>query len=207
MRRDFLRGDFSWYTDQAGTLQRIIQAGHAEQTITKSRFVAVADYCADERSAALMLRGLASQHQGANHLAYALRIKTAQGIVQRFHDAGEPSGTAGKPVLQLIEGRDLINVCVGVIRYYGGVNLGTGGLARAYGGTARMALDAAKTAPFVEMKQIEMLIDYKQLDYLARELGKLGGEIVDKVFAEQVKVTVVAPAAQIEGISKKFSIR
>ena len=187
-------------------MQRIVQAGEAEQTITKSRFVATADYCADERGAALLLRRMASLHQGANHLAYAFRIKTPQGIIQRFHDAGEPSGTAGKPVLQLIEGRDLINVCVGVIRYYGGVNLGTGGLARAYGGTARMAMDAAKTAPFVEMKQMEMLIDYKQLDYLARELGKLGGEIIDKVFAEQVKVTVVAPATQIEGVFKKFSI-
>lgn len=187
-------------------MKRIIESGLAEQTITKSRFVAAVDYCADERGAAMALRRLAGAHQGAHHLAYAFRIKTAQGIVQRFHDAGEPSGTAGKPVLQLLEGRDLVNVCVGVIRYYGGVNLGTGGLARAYGGTAKMALDAARTALFVEMQRAQLVVSYKNLDYLVRELGKLDGEVLDKAFGEQVTVTIVAPVTELANIVKKFAI-
>ncbi len=187
-------------------MQRIILSGQAEQTITKSRFVAAVEYCADERSAAMALRRLAGAHSGANHLAYAFRIKTAQGIAQRFHDAGEPSGTAGKPVLQLLEGRELVNVCVGVIRYYGGVNLGTGGLARAYGGTARMALDACQTGPFVEMQKAKLLVSYKNLDYLVRELGKRQGELLEKNFGEHVSVIIEAPVSEVAGLIKKFAI-
>ena len=134
----------------------ITKPGQAEQTINKSRFIAIAEYCADERAVATSLRRLAAAHQSAHHLAYAYRLKTEQGIVQRFSDAGEPSGTAGKPILQFIEGRDLINVCVGVIRYYGGINLGTGGLARAYGGTGKMAIEAAIIEPYVEMCEISV---------------------------------------------------
>lgn len=181
-------------------MQRILQAGKADQTINKSRFIAVAEYCDSERAVAMSLRKLASTHQSAHHLAYAFRIKTPDGIVQRFSDAGEPSGTAGKPILQFIEGRDLINVCVGVIRYYGGINLGTGGLARAYGGTAKMALDAARIGPFVEMRQIRLVVDYARFEPLARDLAKVNGEILDKQFGEQVSVIASVPVNEAEKI-------
>ncbi len=85
-------------------MQRIVQPGQADQTINKSRFIALAAYCADERAIGTMLRGMATAHAHAHHLAYAFRVKTPQGIVQRFHDAGEPSGTAGMPILQHLEG-------------------------------------------------------------------------------------------------------
>ncbi|SNR70980.1 uncharacterized protein, YigZ family [Methylobacillus rhizosphaerae] len=185
-------------------MQIITQPGQAEQTINKSRFVASADYCADERAVALALRRLAGAHQSAHHLAYAFRIKTPQGIVQRFSDAGEPSGTAGKPVLQFLEGRDLINVCVGVIRYYGGINLGTGGLARAYGGTAKMALDAAQIGPFVEMQKIRIDLDYKQLDIFTREIARMNGEILDKTFGEFVTVIAAVPASEVPNLQQKY---
>ncbi|MCB5187268.1 YigZ family protein [Methylobacillus caricis] len=185
-------------------MQIIIQPGQAEQTINKSRFVALAEYCADERAVGMSLRRLAAAHQNAHHLAYAFRLKTPQGIVQRFSDAGEPSGTAGKPVLQFLEGRDLINVCVGVIRYYGGINLGTGGLARAYGGTAKMALDAAQIGPFVEMQEILLDLDYKQLDIFTREISRMNGEILDKAFGEFVTVIAMVPASEILNLQQKY---
>src|SRR3990167_7703596 len=144
--------------------------------------------CTDEREVGAVLRAFAAQHQTAHHLAYAFRLKTEAGIVPRFSDAGEPSGTAGMPVLKLIEGRDLINVCVAVIRYYGGINLGAGGLARAYGGTAKLALDAAGIVPFVEMRQMKIVLDYANLDRFTREIERLNGAILDKQFAERVEV-------------------
>lgn len=179
-------------------MQRILQAGEADQTINKSRFIAVAEYCDSERAVAMCLRRLASAHQSAHHLAYAFRIKTPDGIVQRFSDAGEPSGTAGKPILQFIEGRDLINICVGVIRYYGGINLGTGGLARAYGGTAKMAMDAARIGPYVEMRQIRLVVDYARFEPLARDIGKLNGQVLDKQFGERVTVIATVPASEVD---------
>jgi uncharacterized YigZ family protein len=182
----------------------ITDAGLAEQTITKSRFLAMAMPCADEREVGAALRAFAAQHPTAHHLAYAFRLKTARGIVPRFSDAGEPSGTAGMPVLKLIEGRDLINVCVAVIRYYGGVNLGTGGLARAYGGTAKLALDAAKTMAFVEMKNYPLTITYKQMDMMSSVLAKCNGNIVTKAFNEQIDLVVSLPVDEAPNFLNRF---
>lgn len=187
-------------------MQRIIQAGQADQTINKSRFVAVAEYCADERAVMSLLRRLAGEHAHAHHLAFAFRLKNpeGQGYILRFHDAGEPSGTAGKPILQYLEGRDLVNACVAVVRYYGGINLGTGGLARAYGGTAKMALDAARLGPYVEMRNIRLSLAYARLDAFTRELEKLGGQVLDKTFAEQVTVIASVPAQEAEALAQRF---
>jgi len=186
-------------------LQILTSAGFAEQTITKSRFNAGAFYTEDERAVGAALRALAAQHQNAHHLAYAFRIKTPSGIVQRFSDAGEPSGTAGMPILKLLEGRDLMNICVGVIRYYGGINLGTGGLARAYGGTAKMALDAAKTAPFVEMQQVHLKIQYKQMDAVTHALAKCNGSIINKAFNADIELLLMLPAEEVAGFVGRFS--
>jgi len=185
-------------------LQTIEKAGVAEQTITKSKFLAWAAHCQSEREVMAFLRSIATQHQTASHLAYAFRIKTSDGIIPRFSDAGEPSGTAGKPILQMLEGRDLINVCVGVIRYYGGVNLGTGGLVRAYGGTARMALDAASSVPFVEMQEISLTIQYNRIDELSRTVTQLKGRIIDKSFEEAVHVKISLPATEAQALKNRF---
>lgn len=178
------------------------KAGASEQTINKSRFLAWAAQCESEQQVGSFLRAIAAQHQSASHLAYAFRIKTADGIVPRFSDAGEPSGTAGKPILQMLEGRDLINVCVGVIRYYGGVNLGTGGLARAYGGTAKMALEAAKIVDFVEMQELSLTVQYKQLDELTRLVAQLKGNILDKAFGDEVRVKISLPVPAVTQLER-----
>lgn len=185
-------------------MQVILKNGFAEQTINKSRFIAIALYCSTEREVAAALRAFAAQHQNAHHLAYAFRVKTEQGVVQRFSDAGEPSGTAGMPILKLIEGRDLINACVAVIRYYGGINLGTGGLARAYGGTAKMALDNAELAPFVEMQTIEMTIQYNQMDVVSKVLSKCNGSILNKAFNEQVELQIRLPKSEVTDFMNRF---
>lgn len=183
----------------------IENAGAAGQTISKSRFYAWAAQCESEQQLGGFLRGIAAQHQSASHLAYAFRLNTADGIIPRFSDAGEPSGTAGKPIMQMLEGRDLINVCVGVIRYYGGVNLGTGGLARAYGGTAKMALEAASIMPFVEMKLLKLTIHYNRMDELTRTLTQLKGKILNKKFDDAVHVEISLPAIEISAFINRFS--
>lgn len=187
-------------------MQRINKPGHAEQTINKSRFVAVAEYCQDERSVVLLLRRLAGEHSHAHHLAFAYRVRNpdGQGFVVRFHDAGEPSGTAGKPILQHLEGRDLANACVAVVRYYGGINLGTGGLSRAYGGTAKLALDGAQLLPYVEMCQARLVLDYARLEGFMRDIARMGGQMLDKQFAEKVTVIVSIPAGEAKGLQQRY---
>jgi uncharacterized YigZ family protein len=185
-------------------LLSISSTGFAEQTINKSQFIAMAVACLSEREVGMALRAFANQHTNAHHLAYAFRIKTEEGIIPRFSDAGEPSGTAGMPILKLIEGRDLINICVAVIRYYGGINLGTGGLARAYGGTAKMALDLAKTTEFVQMTTLRLTIDYNQMDMLNRLLEQCNGKLLEKHFDMQVDVLVSIPELEAEAFLNRF---
>jgi uncharacterized YigZ family protein len=185
-------------------MQTISQPGLAEQTINKSRFASVAVHCATEREVSAFLKSLAAKHPHAHHLAFAYQLMTAEGIVQRLHDAGEPSGTAGRPIMQLIEGQKLINACVAVIRYYGGINLGAGGLARAYGGTARLAIEAARLVPFVEMCEIELILDYAQLDGFTRELGKVNGKLTDKKFEQRVMVVASVPTKEAEALHRRY---
>lgn len=182
----------------------IINTGHAEQTIQKSRFIAMAQHCGNEREVALFLSQFAAKHTQAHHLAFAYQLKTEAGVTQRMHDAGEPSGTAGRPILQPIEGMKLVNVCVGVIRYYGGINLGTGGLARAYGGTSRMALDNAILTEFVEMQQIMVHLNYAQLDMFIRDVTKVNGKILDKQFGQLVTVTASLPKTATQTLIARF---
>jgi len=186
-------------------MQIIEQVGTAEQIINKSKFLAWAAQCQTEQEVSAFLRAVASQHQQASHLAYAFRIKTPTGIVLRFSDAGEPSGTAGKPMLQLLEGRDLINVCVAVIRYYGGVNLGKGGLARAYGGTAKLALDASTQSAYIEMQQLMLTIEYNRLDELTKAVSQINGEVLDKSFDEKVHVKIRLPLVEEQAFINRFN--
>lgn len=185
-------------------MQTIAQPGSAEQTINKSRFIAAAEHAADERAALTCIARLANNYRDASHIAFALRIKTGQGVIQRFNDAGEPSGTAGKPILQFLEGRNLINVCVAVVRYYGGINLGTGGLARAYGGTARQAIESASLVPYVEMEKLRLCLDYANFDTFTRELARVNGQILDKRFGEYVEVLVNLPTDETGPIRQRF---
>lgn len=182
----------------------IESVGVAEQTVNKSKFLAWASKCESEQAVAAFLRAIAIQHQNASHLAYAFRINTPEGVILRFSDAGEPSGTAGKPILQMLEGRDLINVCVGVIRYYGGVNLGKGGLARAYGGTARLALENTEAQPFVEMEELQLNLHYNRMDELLKVLTKIKGRVLEKSFDEMAHVKISLPAVEKQALMNRF---
>lgn len=180
------------------------QPGQADQTINKSRFIARARRCENERELALFLRQFASEHSSAGHLAYAFRMKTAEGIVARFSDAGEPAGTAGKPIMQMLDAQNYVNCCVAVVRYYGGINLGTGGLVRAYGGTAKLAMEQAGSLPFVEMVQLKISTSYKRVDELTREVQRLNGEILDKQFDEAVHFLLKLPLDSAKQLQARF---
>lgn len=178
----------------------------SESEIKKSRFIGVAMHCDSEQSALKQLRQLAAQHSSANHLAFAWRIRAAEGfITERFFDAGEPSGTAGRPILSPLQGEDLINTVVAVIRYFGGVKLGTGGLTRAYGNAAKQAIDAAGKLPWVEMAQLSLKIDYSQLQMLEYQLKQIKGRIINQQFTDMVSVVIELPAEHLVAIREQFS--
>ncbi|MEE9398553.1 MAG: YigZ family protein [Methylococcales bacterium] len=176
-----------------------------EEIIKKSRFVGIIAPCNSEHDIAKALTIIQQQHPTANHLAFAFRITTPKGIIYRFHDAGEPSGTAGKPIFKHLEGKDLINTLIAVVRYFGGIKLGAGGLTRAYGNSARQAIEGSSIVPYVEYQNIRLNLDYNQLKPLDYQLKQLKGTIIEQNFSDKVEILVQVPADYAEMLVEQFS--
>ncbi|MDD2760081.1 MAG: YigZ family protein [Methylomonas sp.] len=182
----------------------VVKACECEEIIKKSRFIGIISPCRTERDAMSLLKSLHEQYPGASHIVYAYRIQSPNGLICRFHDAGEPSGTAGKPVFQHLEGKQLINLMLAVIRYYGGIKLGAGGLTRAYGNVAKQAIERAEIVDFIEMATLTLTLDYKQLQMLEYQLKKLDGEILQQDFAEQVISKIRLPQKNLDTLLVQF---
>ncbi len=182
----------------------VLKPCECEEVIKKSRFIGIISPCATERDALLLLKKLYERHPGASHIVYAYRIQSAEGLIGRFHDAGEPSGTAGKPIFQHLEGKQLINLMVAVIRYFGGVKLGAGGLTRAYSNIAKQAIESADIADYIEMVDLQLTFDYNQLQMLEYQLKKLHGEVLNQDFAEQVRVHIKIPKKNLNALIAVF---
>lgn len=171
----------------------VVKACEYEEIIKKSRFIGIIQPCQSESEVLRLLKNLHEQHPNASHIVYAYRIQSPDGLLCRFHDAGEPSGTAGKPIFQHLEGKQLIDLILVVIRYFGGIKLGAGGLTRAYGNVARQVIENAEIADYIEKVTLQLVLDYNQLQMLEYQLKKLDGEIVQQDFAEQIRVQVQLP--------------
>jgi len=176
-----------------------------EEIIKKSRFIGIIAPCSSEKELLEILSRLRTDYPTASHIAFSYRIQSSKGIASRFFDAGEPSGTAGKPIFQHLEGKDLINVLLAVVRYFGGIKLGAGGLTRAYGGTAKKVIDGSSIVPYVEYRKIALQIEYSQLQPLGYQLKQLKGEIVEQTFADKVAVVVRLPAECADAVATQFA--
>jgi uncharacterized YigZ family protein len=180
---------------------------HIEEILKKSRFIGVIAPCQTEQAALVFIAQLHAEHPAASHIAFAYRIQSPEGIRYRFHDAGEPSGTAGKPIYQHLEGKDLINVVVAVIRYFGGVKLGAGGLTRAYGNTAGNVIASAAITDYVPMCMLRLTLDYQQLTAFEYQLKKHAGSILQQVFAEQIQITLELPQANVDSLLQNVNVQ
>ncbi len=176
-----------------------------EEIIKKSRFIGIIAPCSNEKELIEVLSRLRADYPAASHIAFAYRLNSPKGIVSRFFDAGEPSGTAGKPIFQHLEGKDLINVLLAVVRYFSGIKLGAGGLTRAYGGTAKKVIDGSSIVPYVEYRNIALQIEYNQLQPLDYQLKQLQGEIVKQTFSDKVEVVARLPADHAEAVTAQFA--
>jgi len=128
--------------------------GRAEIREKASRFLAFALSVDSPDEGARAIERLERRYHDATHIAFAWKVGTGGGVVTRASDAGEPAGTAGRPIASAIESSGLTNVCVAVVRYFGGTKLGTGGLARAYRAAAASALTAGGRHEVVERTEV-----------------------------------------------------
>ncbi|NTI75994.1 IMPACT family protein [Rhizobium rhizogenes] len=166
------------------------------QEVKRSRFLATASPASDEQAA----KDFVAEHTiaDANHNCWAWRI----GQSCRFSDDGEPSGTAGKPILQSIDGQELDRVVVVVTRWFGGVLLGSGGLVRAYGGTAALCLQAAEKTKIVPMVSVGIEVQFSDLALLKARLTALPytGVTAEQFVGTGAVLTVSIPAADADNI-------
>ena len=149
-------------------LTTIAGIADCEQVIKRSRFLGAVGRCADEAQALAFIARLRSGHPGAHHVCFAFRVAP----IVRFSDDGEPGGTAGRPMAELLARRGLDRVVAVVVRYFGGVKLGAGGLVRAYAGTLARTLDAAGVAVLPALIEVRVSAPYASSDALFRLLDE-----------------------------------
>ena len=155
------------------------QAGHNEVTIQKSRFIGYASPCATEEEAIRYIQAIREQHREAKHHCYAYIIGSNSGIM-RYSDDGEPGGTAGMPMLDLLKKEQTVNCCVVVVRYFGGILLGTGGLVRAYTQGCKLALEAAEIVRMELSDVIQCRVNYSlwnSIQYALKNMDILVGGV------------------------------
>lgn len=162
-----------------------------ESTIKKSLFIA---HAAPVESVQAAMAFFEQHHQpDATHNCWAFKLVQAY----RFNDDGEPGGTAGRPILQAIEGKQLQQVAVLVIRYFGGIKLGTGGLVRAYGGVAAQCLQQGVLMPVIACDTVHCQAEFAQMALLKSRLLVPGVQLLQESFTETgVAWTLSIPRAQ-----------
>ena len=175
-----------------------------EQTIQKSRFIGYTFIGETKQDVLRALQSIAKEHPHASHLAFAYQLKSEHGFEPYYSDAGEPSGTAGKPLLQLIDAHQIVGGGIGVIRYYGGVNLGTGGLTRAYGSTGKLALTHSVIEPYIEYIKLKLTINYNELDNYIHVIHSMNGSVLDKAFDDKVSLLIRLPKNALVKLKARF---
>lgn len=171
-------------------MRTIVRAAWAKITRERSRFLAFAVPVVSAEQVEHELGRLRREHHGARHIPHAYRLATGEA---RASDDGEPAGSAGRPIRSLLEAEDLGGVLVAVVRYFGGVKLGVGNLARAYRDAAREALRLAGVRELVPEVQVRVVTSPGRLGAALAHASRLGARILDQEVGEQVRLTVALP--------------
>lgn len=160
----------------------------AELQEKKSRFIANIFYVETEEEASQKLAQIKKTHHDAKHNVYAFRLSSG---LEKYSDDGEPSGTAGVPILDILRGENLSNVLIVVTRYFGGILLGTGGLVRCYGGSAKQALENAKRVEMKLCTEYEVCTEYENYNSLLYYFNKNNIKVLENNFEEKIKIIVL----------------
>ncbi len=166
----------------------VLNDSQAKLIEKKSKFIAYIRPVKAEAEAITFINEIRSRHFDASHNVYAYVIKDNN--IQRYSDDGEPSGTAGIPVLDAIKSENLTNIAVVVTRYFGGTLLGTGGLVRAYGAAARLGITQAKPITMVFCEMYTVKCEYGMLGRLQYDINAAGYIIEGTAFTEDAKICV-----------------
>lgn len=181
----------------------IMEAGTGEIVEKKSHFIGYVRHTESEEEALAFINEIRKKHYDARHNCFAYCVDGEQ-QTQRFSDDGEPGGTAGKPILEVIKGNELCDVCIVVTRYFGGTLLGTGGLVRAYTDAAKACIENTKVLTkrrMIPMKLHTNYTDFGKIQYL---LASEEIPIIDSEYGEDVCVHVEIFVDDADEVKKKL---
>lgn len=175
-------------------LDSVSDPAHDSFVEKKSEFIGDAAHVESLEEALAFVEDIRQRHPKSRHVAYAAVCGGADGrLAERMSDDGEPSGTAGKPILDVIRANNLTDTVVAVTRYFGGILLGSGGLTRAYSTAASMALHVARHARIVTCLRYRTRLEYPQLATFQRIVAGLGARTEDESYTQRVELTAVVP--------------
>ncbi|WP_302442265.1 YigZ family protein [Colibacter massiliensis] len=175
-----------------------------EYTVKKSRFIANVFHVTSEEEAQRHLAEIKKKYWDARHNCYAYQLGMPVSM-QKASDDGEPSGTAGKPLLEVLKTGDLTNTLVVVTRYFGGIKLGTGGLIRAYMTAARAAIIAAPVDDYVPCTVLTLQADYSYVAVIEKLAGDFAVPVRDRNFTDSVSFTIEIPLEQADVFKVAFA--
>ena len=176
------------------------QGTRAELIVRKSRFLAEATPVVSPEAARELQRERKRIYAGCSHVVFAF-ICGPQGGVMGCSDDGEPSGTAGRPVMEVLKGSGITNVLLTVTRWFGGTLLGTGGLVRAYTESAQLALADAPTAELIPLTRFTLALTYLQYETVRRRLAEFAATVTGEEFSAGVTLSGELPSAKFDAFS------
>lgn len=176
-----------------------------ETIVNRSRFICYLAPCTSIEEAKVIVKQCQLEHPQASHHCYAFLTKAANDSLGfGYSDDGEPSGTAGKPMLAVLQGGGVGEVCAVVVRYFGGTKLGTGGLQRAYGDSVRQALVFLQAKTKIAMATKTLACQYNQVDDVLHIINQVEGQVVEQEYLQQVRFRLLVPLAKLAIVEHKL---
>ena len=170
----------------------------------KSKFIANIVYIESQEDAEENIKKIKKKYYDAKHNCFAyIVINSDNNVIKKFSDDGEPTGTAGAPILEILEKKDLCNILVVVTRYFGGILLGTGGLLRAYSGATIEALNSAKLIEKTIGYEVVVQTNYNNLEKLKYSIEKTKNNIIKINYGENVELLLEIPENEIDFFLEK----
>ncbi len=183
----------------------VVSEAKAEFEEKKSRFISYIYPITDEAQAIEFIAKRKSEYYNASHTVHAYLLR--EGNIKRYSDDGEPQGTAGIPVLDVIEKTGLSDVVITVTRYFGGTKLGGGGLVRAYSHSASLVIEAAEKTTLTECVVIEMDLDYSQYGVINNILPNYAHKVIETDYGVIIKMKVMLSLNKLDDFNKKLTDR
>jgi len=175
----------------------------SEYIINKSKFISIASVVKCESDADDLIKSISQKYPDSNHVVFAYRLTNG---VYRFSDNGEPKNSAGKPVLNILEKNSLYNVLLAVVRYFGGIKLGVGGLARAYSHTASLALNMQQITPLILSNRIKIVCTYENHSFIKNLIKSQNGYIESEEFSDNVAINIVVPVSVCDEMINNYYV-